>query len=114
VAESIDGTAVPFVVVAHKDGLFSGTGSVILSDLDERPEYTPWVAALWVDSEHRRRGVASALVREAPRGAFESGTDLVYLGALPDKRDFSERLGWQRLEENVGRNRLTVLRFSRR
>jgi hypothetical protein len=39
---------------------------------------------------------------------------VVYLCALPDKRDFSERLGWQRLEENVGRNRLTVLTLTRR
>jgi GNAT superfamily N-acetyltransferase len=113
VAENLNGTAVPFAVVAHEDGLFLGTASVILSDLDERPEYTPWVAAVWVDPEHRRRGVGAALVRKAAQGALESGTDLVYLCALPERRDFYERLGWQRLEENVGRNGLTVLTLSR-
>jgi GNAT superfamily N-acetyltransferase len=113
VAESLDGTAVPFAVVAHEDGLFLGTASVILSDLDERPEYTPWVAAVWVDPEHRQRGVGSALVRKAAQGAFKSGTDLVYLCALPEKRAFYERLGWQRLEEDVGRSGLTVLTLSR-
>jgi GNAT superfamily N-acetyltransferase len=113
VAESLDGTEMPFAVVAHEDGLFLGTASVIGSDLDERPEYTPWVAAVWVDPAHRQRGVGSALVRKAAQAAFESGIDLVYLCALPEKRAFYERLGWQRLEENVGRNGLTVLTLSR-
>jgi GNAT superfamily N-acetyltransferase len=113
VAESLDGAAVPFAVVAHEDGLFLGTASVIPSDLDERPEYSPWVAAVWVDPEHRRRGIGAALVRKATQGAFESGADLVYLCALPEKRAFYERLGWQRLEENVRRNGLTVLTLAR-
>ncbi|HEV2564979.1 MAG TPA: GNAT family N-acetyltransferase [Microvirga sp.] len=113
VAESLDGTAVPFAAVAHERGEFLGTASVIPSDLEERPEYTPWVAAVWVDPEHRHRGVASALVRKAAQGAFESGADLVYLCALPEKRAFYERLGWQRREENVGEGGLTVLRLSR-
>jgi GNAT superfamily N-acetyltransferase len=113
VAESLDGAAVPFAVVAHEDSQFLGTASVIPSDLDERPEYTPWVAAVWVDPEHRRRGIGAALVRKAAQGAFESGAALVYLCALPEKRAFYERLGWQRLEENIGRNGLTVLTLSR-
>jgi GNAT superfamily N-acetyltransferase len=113
VAESLDGAEMPLAVVAHEDGQFLGTASVIGSDLDERPEYTPWVAAVWVDPAHRGRGVGSALVRKAAQAAFESGIDPVYLCALPDKRAFYERLGWQRLEENVGRNGLTVLTLSR-
>lgn len=113
VAENLDIAAVPFAVVAHEDSLFLGTASVIPSDLDERPEYSPWVAAVWVDPEQRRRGVGAALVRKAAQGVFESGTDLVYLCTLPEKRAFYERLGWQRLEENVGRNGLIVLTLLR-
>jgi len=113
VADSLGGAAVPFAVVAHEEGRFLGTASVIRSDLDERPEYTPWVAAVWVDPEHRRRGVGAELVRRAAQAALSGGSDVVYLCALPEKRGFYERLGWQRLEENVGRNGLTVLTLSR-
>jgi GNAT superfamily N-acetyltransferase len=113
VAENLSSEAIPFAVVAHDGDQFLGTASVIPSDLDERPEYTPWVAAVWVDPEHRRRGVGAALVQEAAQAAFNLGSDLIYLCALPEKRTFYENLGWQRLEENVGEGGLTVLTLSR-
>ncbi|HEU6441338.1 MAG TPA: GNAT family N-acetyltransferase [Microvirga sp.] len=113
VAENLEAEAIPFAVVAHDGEQFLGTASVIPSDLEERPEYTPWVAAVWVDPEHRRRGVGAALVQEAARAAFNCGPELVYLCALPEKRSFYENLGWQRLEENVGEGGLTVLTLSR-
>jgi GNAT superfamily N-acetyltransferase len=113
VAENLDPTPIPFAVVAHDGDRFLGTASVIASDLESRPQYTPWVAAVWVDPEHRRRGVGAALVREAARGALNGGVDVVYLCALPEKRGFYERLGWQRLEDDVEKSGLTVLTFSR-
>lgn len=33
---------VPLALVAHDGGTFLGTASVIASELDERPQYTPW------------------------------------------------------------------------
>jgi predicted N-acetyltransferase YhbS len=100
-------------VVAHDRDQFLGTASVILSDVEERPEYTPWVAVAWVDPERRRRGVGAPLVQEAAQAAFNCGPELVYLCALLEKRSFYENLGWQRLEENVGEGGLSVLTLSR-
>ncbi len=68
--ESLVGEGVPLTLVAHRDGVFLGTASVIASDMDERPHYTPWVAAVWVDAEHRQAGVGSALVNEAAQAAL--------------------------------------------
>jgi N-acetylglutamate synthase-like GNAT family acetyltransferase len=113
VAESLNPEAIPFAVVAHEDGMLLGTASVIPSDLEERPQYTPWAAAVWVDPQYRGRGIGASLVRSATQAAFDTGIDLVYLCALPERSGFYERLGWRRLEENVGHGGLTVLTCNR-
>jgi predicted N-acetyltransferase YhbS len=113
VSENLNAEAIPFAMVAHDGDQFLGTASVIPSDLEERPEYTPWIAAVWVDPMHRRRGVGAALVQEAARAAFDCGHDLLYLCALPHKQSFYETFGWRRLEENVGEGGLTVLTLAR-
>jgi GNAT superfamily N-acetyltransferase len=84
VAENLDGSAVPFAVVAHEDGQFLGTASVIPSDLGERPEYTPWVAAVWVDPEHRQRGVGQPWSRSQHRVHSRPGL-IWFISALCQK-----------------------------
>src|ERR1700682_1881021 len=63
--ENMEATPIPFALVAHDGGTFLGTSSVIASDLAERPQLTPWVAAVWVEAQARRRGVGGALVQRA-------------------------------------------------
>jgi hypothetical protein len=46
--ENMADTPIPFALVAHDGERFLGTTSVIESDLEERPQLTPWVAAVWV------------------------------------------------------------------
>jgi hypothetical protein len=55
--ENTNATPIPFALVAHDGKSFLGTASVIASDLPERPQLTPWVAAGWVEDHARRRGV---------------------------------------------------------
>lgn len=62
--ENLTATPIPFALVAHDGDTFLGTASVIASDL-ERPLLTPWVAAVWVDEDARKRGVGAALVDRA-------------------------------------------------
>ena len=47
--ENMEPTPVPFALVAHDGDNFLGTASVIASDLEERPQLTPLVAAVWVE-----------------------------------------------------------------
>jgi GNAT superfamily N-acetyltransferase len=106
--ENISDTPIPFALVAHDGDAFLGTASVIASDLAERPQLTPWVAAVWVEEEARRRGVGAALVERAVQNCFALEIGRAYLCARARMSDFYERLGWTLLERQVGRHCLDV------
>ncbi|MGB8401802.1 GNAT family N-acetyltransferase, partial [Bradyrhizobium sp.] len=78
VRENMAATPIPFALVAHDGETFLGTCSVIESDLAERPQLTPWVAAVWVEQAARRRGVGAALVDRAARDGFALGVGRIY------------------------------------
>ncbi|WP_318854340.1 GNAT family N-acetyltransferase (plasmid) [Sinorhizobium meliloti] len=46
---------------------------MIENDLDDRPQYTPWIAALWVEPDMRRRGIAAKLMEAARKRASARG-----------------------------------------
>ncbi|MFN8582239.1 MAG: GNAT family N-acetyltransferase [Gemmatimonadaceae bacterium] len=52
----------PTTLVALDDGALVGSVSLIAHDLIEYPQYTPWLASLYVRRDVRRCGVGSALV----------------------------------------------------
>jgi GNAT superfamily N-acetyltransferase len=106
--ENMEATPIPFALVAHDGDRFLGTTSVVASDLEERPQLTPWVAAVWTDEEARRRGVASALVNRAAQDCFALGICRAYLNARPRLAGFYEGLGWIIAERNVGPHQLNV------
>jgi GNAT superfamily N-acetyltransferase len=106
--ESLNAEPIPLALVAHEGSTFLGTSSVIASDLAERPQLTPWVAAVWVEPQARRRGVGAALVNRATQDCSALGVDRVYLCARPQRSEFYERLGWIAIERDVGRHRLGV------
>ena len=106
--ENLHAGPIPMALVAHDGAAFLGTASVIASDLDERPHYKPWVAAVWVESQHRSRGIGAALVERATQHCFESGVDHVYLCARPARAGFYRRLGWSPVERDVGKHGLTI------
>jgi GNAT superfamily N-acetyltransferase len=106
--ENLNAEPIPIALVAHDGAEFLGTASVIASDLEERPQLTPWVAAVWVEPQARSCGVGGALVERAARECFALGIARAYLCARPALTSFYERLGWIPLEHNVGEHRLTV------
>jgi GNAT superfamily N-acetyltransferase len=105
---NMNAEAIPFALVAHEDATFLGTVSVIASDLEDLPQYTPWVAAVWVDAAYRRRRVGRALVARAVDDVFALGVDRAYLCAQEGRRDFYLRQGWLPIMENVGTRGVTV------
>jgi N-acetylglutamate synthase-like GNAT family acetyltransferase len=107
--ENLSAAAIPFALVAHDGDVFLGTTSVIASDLSERPQLTPWVAAVWVDPQARQRGVGAALVDRATRDCFALGVRRAYLCARPQRSGYYERLGWPPIERGVGPHHLSVL-----
>ena len=98
----------PRAFVANIDGAFAGTASIIASDLDERPQYTPWIAAVWIEPAFRSRGLGRRLVDHAADYAFGLGIPRVYLTARPARRSYYEELGWTPIEHDVGDLQMTV------
>jgi predicted N-acetyltransferase YhbS len=100
--EGIKSSESEFTLVAHARDNFLGTISVIGSDMVERPNLTPWIAAVWVEREYRKHRLGSALVREAEQHAQDREVDLLYLCCAPELRPFYSGLGWREIESNVG------------
>ncbi len=93
---------VPFTVVALADGLPVGSCSVIQSDCIYRPQYAPWVAAVFVKPEMRQRGVASAFLQEAAAIATRSGIAGLYIDCHVKTARVYEKNGWVVHEREVG------------
>src|ERR1019366_9122233 len=74
----------------------------ITADLSERPQLSPWVAAVWVEPQARRRGVGAALVDRAALDCFALGIERAYLCARRERAGFYQRLGWTPIERDVG------------
>jgi N-acetylglutamate synthase-like GNAT family acetyltransferase len=106
--ENLSADPIPFALIAHHDMEFLGTVSVIKADLAERPQLTPWVAAVWVEPQARQRGVGGALVDHATRACFVLGVSRAYLCARLQHSAFYERLGWTPIERDVGPSHLSV------
>lgn len=100
---------IPTALVAHEGDRFLGTVSIIACDEESRRQYTPWIAALWVEPEHRQRGIGAALVEEAAELAFGTGAARIYLLARAHRRRFYERIGWSVLEANAPEDEMFIL-----
>lgn len=92
---------IPFALVAHRGDAYVGSVLVIEDDLEARPHYAPWIAALWVDPQYRRQGVAGALITRARQHIATFGHDTTYLCATPEKRPYYLKQGFALLEEDV-------------
>ena len=66
-----EGEGIPCAFVAHAGQQYAGSVLLIADDLESRPTYTPWIAALWVEPAYRRQGVAARLL--GPVGAVAFG-----------------------------------------
>lgn len=101
---------VPSTFVYEQRGQPVGSAAIVASDMDERPQWSPWLASVFVVPEFRRQGIGSRLVRHVMAQAAAAGHRHLYL-FTPDQAAFYQNLGWQPIaEESYRGSRVSVMR----
>jgi len=90
-------TELPITFVASSGAELLGSAMLIHREMDTHPQFTPWLAGVFVAPAHRRHGIGSALARYVVREAAARGYHTVYL-FTPSAQDFFLRLGWSIVE----------------
>jgi predicted N-acetyltransferase YhbS len=89
-----------------------GTAALVQSDMDTRPQQSPWLAAVYVREDCRRRGIAEALISHVVAQAREAGHPELFL-FTPSQAPYYARRGWQTLAvEDYRGQQVTVMRIA--
>ena len=99
---------IPTTFVASEGPGLLGTASLVVSDLPERPELSPWLASVYVLPRYRRIGIATALIGRVLAQASWLGMEQVYLQTA-GRVDFYRRLGWVEHEQLEADGRLVTV-----
>ena len=91
------GCGLPTTLVLTADDEAVGTVSLECDDMEVRPEFTPWLASLYVLPARRGHGLGRALVRAAEEEARSLGITRLFL-YTPAHEDFYTTLGWEAFE----------------
>src|ERR1700748_1443027 len=105
----VDDRPLPTALVAHNGKVYLGSAFLIDCDLEERQQYRPWIAAVWVEPSNRGQGIGRSLVMEAARAAAALGYSTSYICCHDDLEAFYASSGWKVLERGVGPHRLSVM-----
>lgn len=88
---------IPLAMVAVTDETVVGIVSLKISDMDTRPELTPWLAGLYVVPAYRGLGIGTRLVQTMLARAKALKVEILYL-YTPGAEQFYAALGWRLLE----------------
>jgi GNAT superfamily N-acetyltransferase len=91
---------IPTTYVALDGDELLGSVTLVEHDMANHPEWSPWLSGVYVALDHRRQGIASALVRHAVREAAAMGVARLYL-FTESARGLYERLGWHAIAEEA-------------
>jgi GNAT superfamily N-acetyltransferase len=100
--------AIPTTFVACDQDRLLGSASLVFHDLDIRPQYTPWLASVYVDPTQRSRGVGRSVVQRVMQEAQDLQVLRLYLFTL-DREAFYASLGWKVVERTLYREKPIVI-----
>jgi GNAT superfamily N-acetyltransferase len=80
-------------LLAEMDGRPAGSCLFVREEIDPKHDLTPWLAALYVDPQYRKQGIASALVRAIEQHARTVGCKQLYLYTVTAEPLYA-KLGW--------------------
>ena len=86
-------TGVPQWYVATRNGKIVGGLGVIENDFHDRKDLAPNVCAVYVEEEHRCKGIAGQLLNFVCEDMRDFGIEPLYL--VTDHTGFYERYGWE-------------------
>lgn len=89
---------IPTTLIAIEEDILLGSASLVENDLTTHPHLSPFLASVYVAPAYRRRGIASALVRQVVDEAQQLGVTTLYL-ITPDQQRLYAHLGWSPLEQ---------------
>jgi predicted N-acetyltransferase YhbS len=95
IAHSIGHDGLPKFYAAREDGTIIGCIALLANDLVSRQDLWPWLACVYVEQAHRKRGIGGLLLSHATEQARRMGYDRVYL--LTDHVGYYERYGFEYL-----------------
>ena len=99
----------PIIVVATLNTIPVGTASLRQSDgIENRPDFSPWLASVYVAKEYRQRGIGTQLIQHILDIAKHKGNSKLYL-RTEDKVTFYQNLGWATVEKLDSENALTTI-----
>jgi predicted N-acetyltransferase YhbS len=100
----------PRMFVWVDNGQPLGTAAFVHSDMDTRPELSPWLASVYVTGECRGKGVGAALVQHVVSHAAAAGFPELFL-FTPSKALYYAKRGWQTLSQEDYRGQaVTVMK----
>ena len=102
---------IPTVLVAVEGAALLGAASLVAHDMNGREDLSPWLAAVGVLPDFRRRGVGSALVRAVVDEAARLRVGTLYLYTTSrENESFYRGLGWSVRErvEYLGKRRVIM------
>ncbi|MBK5723054.1 GNAT family N-acetyltransferase [Dysgonomonas sp. Marseille-P4677] len=78
--------------VLEKDGKLIGCAGLITNDFISRMDLYPWLAALFIDENHRGNSYAQLLIEKTKSDTRKAGFNKLYLST--DHIGFYEKYGW--------------------
>jgi GNAT superfamily N-acetyltransferase len=97
-----------FVALAADSDDLLGSVTLVDNDMSSHPAWAPWIAGVYVRTDQRGQGIASALVRHAVQAAAALGVPRLYLHT-ETARALYESLGWQPIGEEVYEDELSTI-----
>ena len=87
----------PLTLIAIVDNQCVGTVSLFEQDCTLRPQYTPWLASLYVNPTYRSQNIARSLIDALVLKAAQLGFDTLYL-KTENTASYYYKIGWTHLE----------------
>ena len=109
--EHLHTQTLPQTFVAFVNETVVGSASIVLHDMDTRPDLTPWLASVYIDKPFRHQGIAKALIAQIEQYALQQHIKRLYLFTFPDIEAFYWQQAWQTLEKTTYKNQNIVVMY---